>query len=455
VWNAIAYDPETDTIYIGTGSGYPWNRRVRSADRGDNLFVASIVALDGKSGAYKWHYQLSPGDTWDYDAAMDIELADLVIGGKPRKVLMQAPKNGFFYVLDRITGELISADPYSKVTWASRIDLKTGRPVETPGARYLNGTTVDIWPSAVGAHSWMPMAYSPKTRLAYIPVIECGLPWSDKNVNLKTWRPPADRAVEGAIDTDPDGLADNVSSTADSAVDIHGALIAWDPMVQKMIWQVPHPTHVNGGALATGGDLIFQGTIDGLFNAYSARAGKLLWSFNARTPILAAPISYTTSGKQYVTLLTGLGMGMAAEAGMLGEQVERYAIDPRSQARRVLTFALGGNETLPPNAPPPPPPEDPDFGSDPSSANAGHALYDRDCLECHGVSVIATAHAPDLRRSAIPLSANAFVSIVRDGELVARGMPNFPELNETQLKDLRQYLRTQAEKLRRRVTLGK
>jgi quinohemoprotein ethanol dehydrogenase len=454
VWNAIAYDPEPDTIYIGTGSGYPWNRRARSADHGDNLFVASIVALDGKSGAYKWHYQVSPGDTWDHDATMDIELADLVIGGKTRKVLMQAPKNGFFYVLDRTTGQLISAEPYAKVTWASRIDLKTGRPVEIPGARYPNGTTVDIWPSAIGAHSWMPMAYSPKTLLAYIPVIEFGNPWSDKNVDLKTWRPPADRAVEGAVDSDPEALDKSVGKKSDPAVDIDGALVAWDPAAQKAIWKVPHPTHVNGGVLATGGDLIFQGTIDGLFNAYSARAGKLLWSFDARTPLLATPISYTIGGKQYVTLLTGLGMGMAAEAGMLGEQLERYGIDPRSQARRVLTFALHGNMTLPPSAPPAPAPEDPDFKVDPPSANAGRALYDRDCLDCHGVSVIGSIHAADLRRSAIPLSANAFASIVRDGGLVAHGMPNFPELHETQLKDLRQYIRTQAEKLRQSVSSG-
>jgi quinohemoprotein ethanol dehydrogenase len=453
VWNAIAYDPETDTIYIGTGSGYPWNRRARSADHGDNLFVASIVGLDGKSGAYKWHYQVTPGDTWDYDATMDIELADLEISGKTRKVLMQAPKNGFFYVLDRITGQLISAEPYAKVTWASRIDLKTGRPVETPGARYPNGTTADIWPCAIGAHSWMPMAYSPKTLLAYIPAIKCGNPWSDKNVDIKAWRPPTDRVVAGAVDGDSAAVDESVSS--DSAADIDGALVAWDPVAQKAMWTLPRPTHVNGGVLATGGDVIFQGTIDGSFNAYSARAGKLLWSFDARTPLLATPISYAVSGKQYVTLLTGLGMGMAAEAGMLGERLERYGVDPRSQARRVLTFALDGNITLPPSATPAPVPQDPDFKADPTSANAGGALYGRHCLDCHGDSVIGTIHAPDLRRSAIPLSVSAFASIVRDGALVAHGMPNFPELNETQLRDLRQYIRTQAEKLRQHVTSGR
>jgi quinohemoprotein ethanol dehydrogenase len=455
VWNAMAYDPETGTIFIGTGSGYPWNRRVRSADRGDNLFIASIVALDGRTGAYKWHYQVSPGDSWDFDATMDMELADLVIDGKPRKVLMQAPKNGFFYVLDRITGRLISAEPYAKVTWASRVDPSTGRPVENPGARYANGTTVDVRPCGIGAHSWMPMAYSPRTLLAYVPVVECASPWSDKNVDLTSWRPPIDRAVEGAIDGDPDALDENAGHGAELAADIEGALVAWDPVAQKARWKLPRPTHVNGGVLATGGDVIFQGTIDGSLKAYSARAGALLWSFDARAPLLATPISYTVGGRQYVTLLTGLGMGMAAEAGMLGERLQQYAIDPRSQARRVLTFALDGNVPLPQNTAPAPPPEDPGFRADASGANAGNALYDRHCLDCHGVSVIGAIHAPDLRRSAIPLSAGAFASVVRDGAFVAHGMPGFPELNETQLKVLRQYIRTQAERLRENAASGR
>jgi quinohemoprotein ethanol dehydrogenase len=455
VWNAIAYDPETDTIYIGTGSGYPWNRRARSADQGDNLFIASIVALDGKSGAYRWHYQTTPGDTWDYDATMDMELADLVIGGKPRKVLMQAPKNGFFYVLDRITGQLISAEPYAKVTWATRIDLKTGRPVETPGARYPNGTTFDIWPCAIGAHSWMPMAYSPKTLLAYIPAIECGGPWSDRNINLKSWRPPADRVVEGAVDGDLDAGDGNAETGPAPPVNIAGALIAWDPAAQKAVWTLARPTHVNGGVLATGGDLIFQGTIDGSFAAYSARAGKLLWSFDARAPLLATPISYQVGGRQYVTLLTGLGMGMAAEAGMLGERLERYGIDPRSQARRVLTFALDGTMALPPRGAPAPVPEDPDFKVDAAGAQAGRVTYDRQGLDWHGDSLIASIHAPDLRRSAIPSSAGAFGRVVREGALLPHGMPDFPEFNETQLSDLRQYIRTQAEKLRQSLASGK
>ena len=199
VWNAMAYDPDTQSVFIGTGSGYPWNRRARSADQGDNLFLSSIVALDDRTGAYKWHYQINPGETWDYDAAMDMALADIVIAGKSRKVLLQAPKNGFFYVIDRLTGKLISAEPYAKVTWAKGIDIKTGRPIETEDARYPDGKTVEIWPSPTGAHSWQPMAYSPRTGLAYIPQIEMGAYYTDKGVDLTNWDPPKDWVVEGAL----------------------------------------------------------------------------------------------------------------------------------------------------------------------------------------------------------------------------------------------------------------
>jgi quinohemoprotein ethanol dehydrogenase len=437
VWNAMAYDPETDTVFIGTGSGYPWNRRVRSADRGDNLFVASILALDGKTGAYKWHYQTSPGDTWDYDATMDIELADLTIDGHPRKVLLQAPKNGFFYVIDRLTGKLISAVPYAKVSWASRIDLASGRPVENPGVRYPNGTTAEIWPSGVGAHSWMPMAYSPRTQLAYIPVIRMGFGMSDKDVDLKGWRPPSDRAVEGAVDV-----------VGVSSGDRPCALLAWNPITQKKVWEVSHPTFVNGGILATAGDLVFQGTIDGTLKAYSATTGALSWSFAAQAPLIATPISYAVRGEQYVTVLTGLGIGIFAGAGT-GGQDEKYGLDARSQARRVLTFRLDGRAKLPPRRYSPlPPVPDPDFKSDAARVAAGQKTYNRHCLACHGGAAIAVIQAPDLRRSGIPVSAEAFTAVVRGGGLVPRGMPAFGELTDEELGNLRQYIRTEAQRLR-------
>ncbi|RYE73658.1 MAG: PQQ-dependent dehydrogenase, methanol/ethanol family, partial [Myxococcales bacterium] len=188
VWNAMAYDPETDTIILGTGNGVPWNQKVRSPGGGDNLFLCSVVGLDGKTGKYKWHYQINPGETWDYNANMDIALADVTIDGKPRKVLMQAPKNGFFYVVDRTNGQLISAEKFAKVTWATKIDLTTGRPVENPAARYPDGASFELWPSGAGAHSIYKMSYSPKTGLAYLPVLERSATMVDFGVKDGSWR---------------------------------------------------------------------------------------------------------------------------------------------------------------------------------------------------------------------------------------------------------------------------
>jgi quinohemoprotein ethanol dehydrogenase len=437
VWNAMTYDLETNTVYLGVGNGYPWNRRARSKDWGDNLFISSIVALDGTTGEYKWHYQVSPGDSWDHEPMEDMELADLILSGKPRKVLLQASKNGFFYVIDRVTGELISAKPYAKVTWASRIDIKTGRPVENPGIRYPDGTTAEIWPSSWGAHGWVAMAYSPKTRIAFIPVIEVGYQYTDKGIDVKNWRPPANHY---SIDL-------GLSYTPTNGT---GALVAWNPVTQKELWKVPHPTNVNGGVMVTAGDVVFQGTIDGTFKAYAAATGRVLWSFAAQAPLLAAPISYAVNGTQYVTLLTGLGTG----AGLMASEIagaEKYGIDPRSQARRVLTFALDGKATLPPALTAIPPAiEDPGFKHDARSAAAGEMVFDQSCLICHGQDAVGAIHAPDLRRSAIPLSDEAFTAVVRGGLLTPKGMPTFAELTNEQLANLREYIRTRAAKLRNR-----
>jgi len=442
VWNAMAYDVETGSVYIGTGGGYPMNRRVRSNDEGDNLFLASIVALDARTGAYKWHYQLNPGDTWDYDATMDIELADLTIAGHPRKVLMQAPKNGFYYVIDRINGQLISAQPIVKVTWASRIDMETGRPVENPGVRYPNGSTTSlIWPGG-GAHSWMPMAYSPKTRLTYIPVLDAGSTFSDKGIDLTHWQAPTDRSVEGdkGYEAAVRGVGDS-----DGGPKVEAALLAWNPRTQKSAWKVRLDTIANGGVVATGGDLIFQGTVDGVFKAYSALTGERLWSFPAQAPLLAAPISYAVNGLQYVTVLTGLGTGN----GIMAVWFEKYGVDPRSQARRVLTFSLDGKAQLPPaNHTMPPAVEDPNYRADDRTAAVGEDLYVQHCATCHGYSVVSGTHAPDLRRSAIPLSTDAFDGVVRKGGFVSNGMPAFAEFTNVQLYELRQYIRMEAAKLR-------
>jgi quinohemoprotein ethanol dehydrogenase len=438
VWNSMAFDAETDTVFIGTGSPYPWNHRIRSQGQGDNLFVSSIVALEGRTGAYKWHFQPTPGDTWDFDATMDIELADLVIGGRLRKVLLQAPKNGFFYVIDRVTGRFISAEPYVPVTWASRVDPATGRPVEVLGARYSRGKPARITPTSLGGHNWMSMAYSPQTGLAYIPANHFAAIYADIE---RAWRAPADRSVDGGVD-----IAGGPAAGLKPAT---GSLIAWSPAEQKAIWRVPYPTHLNGGVLATAGGLVFQGSLDGKFRAFAADTGKLVWKFDAKAPILATPIAFEAGGREYVTVLTGSGMGISMFApSMAGDAIERYGIDPLSQARRVLTFALSGTRRLPKRGHPAPAPDDTGFRRDADSSARGYIAYQTHCLNCHGDRAIGIGNGPDLRRSATIQDHATFERIVRGGALETQGMPRFEELGEAELDDIRHYLRDRAATLR-------
>ena len=430
-WNAYTYDPETGTLFVGTGNGFPFNHRRRSAGKGDNLFLSSIVALDLKSGKYKWHYQGTPADMWDYTMAQDIQLADLTINGKPRKVLLTAPKNGFFYVLDRIDGSLISARPFVKTSWASHIDMRTGRPVENPDARYPIGTVFRAWPSAFGGHNWQAMAYSPDTRLVYIPTVDLGSSFRD-TTREDSWSPQTGQYGRGmtyAADIE-DGRAENRTA----------ALVAWDPVKQRRVWRVQAPRMIPAGVMATAGGLVFQGAIDNGLVAYSAENGDILWSYDTRAPTVAPPISWSAKGKQYVTVLTGVS-GVPAAWGRL---VSDYHLDYRTMPRRVLTFALGGTVSLPANPRVDPVmPDDPGYSPQPALAEAGSRLYRR-CAGCHGYDAVSGGRAPDLRRSGIPLDPNNFAGIVRDGMLADAGMPGFRALSDNDLAALRQYIRAQA-----------
>jgi len=433
-WNGFTYDPETDTLLIGTGNGFPHNRRARSPGGGDNLFLCSIVAVDAKTGQYKWHYQYNPGETWDYNSTMDMELADLTIGGAPRKVVLHAPKNGFLYVIDRTNGKLISAGRIARVTWASGIDMKTGRPIEVPGARYPKGAPFELWPTTSGAHSWMPMAYSPMAKLVYIPKIEQGGVFSDSVEDLKGWK-------------NGDFGPGRRTAPSKSPLNNRTALLAWDPVTQQQRWKVDTVGGWNGGVLATAGNLVFQGQLNGQFSAYAGDSGRTLWRFAAQAGILGAPISYRIGGKQYVTVLAGVGTSAAYNPDSHGGIVFDY----RSQKRRVLTFVLDGKANLPP-APPPfvlKPAADADYRPDPALATKGWLLYAKNCQACHGPDAISGGAAPDLRGSAVAQSAEAFDGIVRGGDLVAAGMPRFDEKSDEELAAIRQYLRSRAADLRR------
>ncbi len=342
VWDSMVYDPELDLLYIGVGNGSPWNQAVRSPGGGDNLFLASIVALKRETGEYVWHYQTTPGDTWDYTATQHIMLAELPVDGKPRKVVMQAPKNGFFYVLDRATGELLSADPFSSpITWATHIDMETGRPVETPNARVFDGKNITI-PSNAGAHNWFPMSYNPQTGLVYFPTFVLPIaflaPAEDKDrlPGQGYWNVGFDRMGNAAPEIPEDVLAAEIEKN------VYGSLIAWDPIAREIRWAQEPGRPTNGGTLSTAGGLVFHGGRDTHVLASDAETGEVLWSSDAQTAVLASPISYALDGEQYIAVAVGIGGGLATEAGPV---VHAWKVPNLS---RVLVYKLGGTGSLPP-----------------------------------------------------------------------------------------------------------
>ncbi|MFI4978893.1 MAG: PQQ-dependent dehydrogenase, methanol/ethanol family [Nevskiales bacterium] len=428
-WNAMTYDPELNRVYIGTGNGGPWNRKLRSPGGGDNLFLCSVVALDADTGEYVWHYQTAPGESWDFNSTMDMVLATIPIDGKPRKVILHAPKNGFFYVLDRETGKLISAEKLGKVTWAKGIDMATGRPIENPGIRYEDGEAL-MWPGSGGLHNWQPMSFSPDTGLTYIPAHELAGYYNDKGFDPKTY------------DMDRDGsmglhaFFDDVPKSAGSS-----SLLAWNPATQKKAWEIPLPGATNGGVMSTHGGLVFQGQSDGKFVARDDNTGAVLWSADMGVGTQAPPITYSVGGKQYVSILAGWAGGQM----LLGSLSAQHGWVGRNHPRRLLTYVLDGSATLPPSPPAaqPVPVDDAAFKVDPALAEKGKYLYQH-CLICHGTAVVAGGFAPDLRASAIPLSAEAFAAVVKNGGLQSKGMPPFAELSDEDLTALRHYIRQQA-----------
>lgn len=432
VWNAMTYDKELNRIYLGTGNGAPWNWRIRSPEGGDNLFLCSIVALDADTGEYVWHYQINPAEMWDYNAANEMVLADLEIDGEPRKVVMQAPKNGFFYVIDRESGQLISAEPIAKINWAEKIDLKTGRPVEVPEARYAEKGFF-IWPGGFGAHSWLPMSYSPKTKLVYIPVVELPGYYDDQGIDLKNWKAAPqiqmNTGVSSAFDMEP---TDEFGESR---------LTAWDPVAKKAAWIAKTPHVVNGGVISTSSNLVFQNHVDGNFVAYDALTGEKLWSFYLGAPSVAPPITFMANGKQYFAVTTGLtGPPANANSGHI-------RVNARLQPKRLMVFALDGKVEVPggdnltPEAP-----LVGDFKVDEEKAKRGVQVFNATCFLCHGPGAVSGGNAPDLRASPMVLNKELFTSVVRDGILRERGMPNFTELTDEDIELLQHYIRSKADK---------
>jgi PQQ-dependent dehydrogenase (methanol/ethanol family) len=413
-WDSLTYDPELDLLYIGVGNGSPWSRYLRSPGGGDNLFLSSIVAVRADSGAYVWHYQTSPGDSWDYTATMHMILADLEIEGRARKVIMQAPKNGFFYVLDRQTGELISAEAFVEMNWATHVDAQTGRPVINPEAYYDDTKPFVAVPGPAGGHNWQPMSFSPDTGLVYIPVMDTGYPHL---VNSDFQYQPLgfNTGNDDLVTVMPEDEAQRTVLRAS----LKGRLLAWDPVQQKPVWQVELADVWNGGVVSTATNLVFQGTGEGFFNAYSADQGKKLWSFFAQTGIMAAPISYAVDGDQYVAVAAGWGGALPL---IIGGMLENAA---NQNVSRVLVFKLGGEETLPPlqvqrrDLNPPP------MDASPETVQHGKVLYHRYCGNCHGNSAIGGGVLSDLRYSSMH---SVWDKVVLEGSLHTRGMVSFSQV---------------------------
>ena len=432
VWDSMAYDPELDLLYIGVGNGSPWNRYIRSPGGGDNLFLSSIVALKPTTGEYVWHYQTTPGDAWDYTATQHMILADIEINQEIRKVIMQAPKNGFFYVLDRQTGEFISAKKYVPVTWAIKIDQASGRPIENEETNY-KGRVREVTPGPLGGHNWQPMSYSPETKLVYIPAQELSFNYGDTEdftYNKKTWNTGID-IVATIPPKDPNKLLELLST-------LKGHLSAWDPVTQKEVWRVQHDWPWNGGVLSTAGNLVFQGTSDGRLIAYKADVGGKAWEVNTYNGIGAPPITYTIDGVQYISVIVGYGGAFALTAGV-------PAPNPGAHTNgQILTFKLDGKEII--TKPISytkmvvPPPSLSDF----ATISKGEYEFHEHCQFCHGAGAGGGGVIPDLLTMSED-THKAFLGIVLGGAHKNNGMISFHEmLNEEQANAIHEYIISQA-----------
>ncbi len=326
-WYVGSYDPDLNLIYWGTSNPSPWNAAVRGPDTSDygkmtNRHSASTLALDPDSGEIRWYYQTTPYDAWDYDGVNELVLADLNIGGSEVPALMKADRNGFFYVLNRQTGALLSAEPFVPVTWAERIDTETGLPVESPDYRPKAGhKAMDVAPSFIGGKNWEPMAYNPKTGLVYIPANNLSMDMGTSEVIFQ--RGLFYLGVSWEIEPGPG--------------DYIAELLAWDPVNQKKAWSVKQTFPVHGGCMTTAGNLVFLGGIDGVFSAYDASSGEKLWSYTTVSGINAAPMTYLVNGKQYVAVAVGRPTVIP---GFIGGDLGKQMVDATPAGGSLVAFSL-------------------------------------------------------------------------------------------------------------------
>ncbi|HYS46987.1 MAG TPA: PQQ-binding-like beta-propeller repeat protein, partial [Rhizomicrobium sp.] len=428
-WEGIVYDPSLDLLYFGTGNPTAWYRSLRGGN-GESLYTASILAVRASTGELAWHFQTTPGDNWDFDSTQPLVQAELSIAGRPRKVIMQANKNGFFYVLDRATGEFLSGKPFvSGVTWASGLDPKTGRPIEI---EHDNAKPVIVSPAPDGAHNWNPMAYSPATGLVYLPAKTGTQSLHAPDTNWK-YNPDRNNLGRDALYHGP--LNDKLKSMPPPT----GELLAWDPARQRAVWHARYPVAVGGGVLATAGNLVFQGRADGILAAYRATDGKQLWSFDAGTGIMAPPVTYQVDGVQYVSVLAGWG-----GPDGLGNDPSWGPVKPGYG--RILTFTLGANAAF--QAPSfghknPPPMPSITVNAPIEVVQQGKILFADNCAGCHGSDAVA-GPLPDLRYAS-KQTLEGIEGIVLGGKRATAGMPSFQKiLNAGQVHAIQAYIVSRA-----------
>lgn len=451
VWNSIVYDPDFKQVYLGVGNGSPWTRVIRSPGGGDNLFLSSIVALDVETGRMNWHYQTTPGDNWDYTAVQDMALAEMTVDGELTKVLLQAPKNGFFYVIDRSDGRLLRAHPFAAVTWATHVDLESGRPVENPELDYTE-TAQWILPGPLGAHNWQAMSVDVQAGLVYLPAQDNPLIYG----MAEEWK------ETGVYKRNPDGLnlglefgriTQLLMENLDTQPTPKGYLKAFDPLTGESPWTVEIPHYWNGGVLGTAGGLVFQGDALGYFNAYDKATGERLWQFNTYTSMLAPPVTFELGGTQYVSILTG-GGGGDLFGGEALPPLAPTAMSTYGNFGRLLTFELGGDVALPvPTAIDKTIPEQPPVQLADADIAQGEGLYNANCGTCHGLLVRSAGSIADLRRMKPEVHA-AFSQIVLDGLYADQGMAGYRDmLTEEETARIHAYVRARAHE-DREVALG-
>jgi quinohemoprotein ethanol dehydrogenase len=444
-WDGMVYDPELRLLYVGTGNGSPYKASERSPRGGDNLYLASILAIDPATGRLAWHYQTVPGESWDYTATQKMILADLSIDGRQRQVLMQAPKNGFFYVLDRRTGELLSARPFSYVNWAREIDPKSGRPIFSQQSDYEQAPKL-ILPSMAGAHNWQPMAFNPGTGLVYIPVIELPMIFIDLPGNKGALSVIDGQFNVGTIvpvDYDPKayerlyGRLPSAAQLAGMPTTPRGILRAYDPSRQRVVWEASAGSFWDGGVMTTAGNLVVQGKASGDLVVYAADSGRELARLETGTSIMAAPMTYEVGGEQYIAVLAGFGGG--GGLGALSPDIAAYNYVNNG---RIMAFKLGGG-AVPKPAPrsdaalTEPPPR---MGT-PQQIARGELLFVSHCGRCHA---LARAVLPDLRQMAAGTHVE-FRDIVLRGTRLPRGMGRFDDiLSETDTDAIHAYVIDQA-----------